>query len=96
MEDSIITKEDYLATKFKLKAGNLDQDGLLLFYDYWTKNKKGDLNPDFPTFMNSFTQYLQAGINFQTAVNKIIKYYDNEYVVTKIMDKSGTSVLTEY
>lgn len=83
-----MTKKEYIVTREKMITGQIDEDVLKLFYEYWIAFKKENYeNIDFDTFASTFSMYLNYGMSYQSATNKVLKYFDELYSLQTV--KSG-------
>ena len=87
-------REDYLEVRKKLQNGQLDEQGWKLFYEYWVLFKKENYQDIyFDKFAETFSQYLGYGLNYQSAVSKLFKYYDELYSLQTVTNiKTGATL----
>lgn len=89
-------KNEYLKLRSEIIQGNLNDQSMKLFYEYWKEFKKEDYKDQTEDeFKASFSQYLSYGVNYSMSLNTIIPYYDNRFHVVTVTGQKG-EVLTVY
>ncbi len=72
-----MNREQYIETREKMGQGQVDDTVMRLFFEYWLTFKKEEYeNIDYDKFCDTFGVYLGNGFNYNGAINRVIKYYD--------------------
>lgn len=88
-----LDKKQYLEIRKELRRGIISNKGWELLYDYYNENRDNKKEYSYDEFVNSLNLYLQRA---PLGVEKVIKHYDNRFVITKIIKINDNNVLLEY
>lgn len=87
-------REQYIKARKNILEGQVDEDVMKLFYEYWNEFKKEEYhNVDFDNFATTFSTYLNTGFNYHSASGKIINHFDYVHSLQTVKDAQG-NVLT--